>query len=419
MAAAAGAPGAAPVLTVEQARQRVMAGLPRVQERERLSIRHALGRVLADDVVSPIDVPAHDNSAMDGYALRAADLAGSGPTQLPVAGTALAGQPFHGSLPAGHCLRIMTGAMLPPGLDSVVPQEAVSVVDGRLVVPAGSVQAGQHVRLRGEDLARGRPALPSGRRLRSADLGLLASLGQAEVVVWRPLRVAVFSTGDELRGIGQPLDEGCIYDSNRHALLGLLQGLPVEALDLGMVRDDPAALEAVLLGAAAQADVILTSGGVSSGEADHTRALLARLGQVTFCSLAMRPGRPLAFGRIAHHGREALLFGLPGNPVASMVAFLVFVRDALLTIGGATAGPPVLLKARASGPMRKRPGRTEYQRGLLGCADGEPTVRLTGSQGSGILHSMSQADALVVLHHEQGDVAPGDWVDVMPLQGLL
>ncbi|MCW7540377.1 molybdopterin molybdotransferase MoeA [Aquabacterium sp. A7-Y] len=420
-AAARPAPGG---LTVAEARERIAAALPRVQETERVALRQALGRVLAADVISPIDVPAHDNSAMDGYALRGAELPATGQAVLPVAGQALAGRPFDGMPPAGAAVRIMTGAPMPAGLDTVVPLEQVQVLDAgtpgeRVQIAAGSVRPRDHCRLHGEDLARGQCALPAGQRLKPADLGLLASLGQAEVAVWRRLRVALFSTGDELRDAGEPLEEGCIHDSNRYALLGLLERLGVEVLDLGIVPDRPAALEATFLEAAARSDVILTSGGVSAGDADHTRALMARLGQVDFLSLAMRPGRPLAFGRLAGAGREVLLFGLPGNPVASMVAFLVFVRDALLVMSGAAAPQRTMLRARAAQPIPKRAGRTEYPRGLLGLDRGEPMVHLTGAQGSGILSSMSQADVLIVLEHERGPVAAGDWVPVLPFDGLL
>jgi molybdopterin molybdotransferase len=274
--------------------------------------------------------------------------------------------------------------------------------------------------LRGEDLARGEPALHAGRILRPADLGLLASLGQAEVPVWRRLRVAFFSTGDELRSIGEPLDEGCVYDSNRYTLYGMLQRLGVELIDLGVVRDEPAALEAAFTRAAADADAVITSGGVSVGEADHTKAIMAQLGEVLFWKIAMRPGRPMAIGRIGPPGREAMLFGLPGNPVAVMVTFYAFVRDALLAMSGATPEPLPMLRAVSESALRKKPGRTEFQRGIVSPGkDGRWQVRITGAQGSGILRSMSQANGMVVLHHAQGHVAAGDLVDVIPFEGLI
>ncbi|WP_395142489.1 gephyrin-like molybdotransferase Glp [Schlegelella aquatica] len=407
-------------LPVAKAQEFIARFVPRVAMVERVALRSALGRVLAEDIVSPIDVPAHDNSAMDGYALRGSDLAESGPTRLRIAGTGLAGQQFEGAAGPGECVRIMTGAVMPEGFDTVVPQEFVTVEGQEVVVPPGAVRPGDNRRLRGEDLARGRPALPAGKLLRPADLGLLASLGQAEVPVWRRLRVAFFSTGDELRSIGEPLEPGCVYDSNRYTLYGMLQRLGVELLDLGVVRDEPQALERAFRTAAESADAIITSGGVSVGEADFTKQMMARLGEVTFWRIAMRPGRPMAFGRIRSAAHEAVLFGLPGNPVAVMVTFYAFVRDALLAMSGATPAPLPLLRARSAMALRKKPGRTEYQRGVVSRRpDGDWEVRITGSQGSGILRSMSEANGLVVLHHEQGAVAAGDWVDVLPFEGLV
>jgi len=321
---------------------------------------------------------------------------------------------------AGQCVRIMTGAVMPPGLDTVVPQEFVRVDGDRITVPAGAVKTGANRRLAGEDLARGSIALHAGRALRPADLGLVASLGRGELPVWRRPRVAFFSTGNELRSIGETLDEGCVYDSNRYTLWGMLQRLGVEVLDLGIVRDEPAALEATLRHAVENADVVITSGGVSVGEADHTRAVMARLGEVLFWRIAMRPGRPMAVGRIASQGREAVLFGLPGNPVAVMVGFYTFVRDALLAMSGAAVEPLPMLQARCATAIRKRPGRTEYQRGIVSRgADGHWQVAITGSQGSGVLRSMSEANGLVVLAHGQGDVAAGSLVEILPFDGLV
>ncbi len=419
-------------LPVAQAQEFISRLVPRVQAVESLAIRSALGRVLARDVISAIDVPAHDNSAMDGYALRADDLvagpsaAGGADTVAPemtltVSGTAYAGQPFSGSVTAGEAVRIMTGAVMPAGLDTVVPQEFTrSAEDGRVLVPLGVVQRGDNRRLRGEDLARGEAALHAGRILSPADLGLLASLGQVEVPVLRRLRVAFFSTGDELRSVGEPLAEGCVYDSNRYTLYGMLQRLNVEAIDMGVVPDEPAALAEAFTAAAACADAVITSGGVSVGEADHTKQVMAQLGEVLFWTIAMRPGRPMAIGRIGPPDKPAMLFGLPGNPVAVMVTFYAFVRDALLAMSGATPVPLAPLRAISTQALRKKPGRTEYQRGIVSqAADGRWQVRITGSQGSGILRSMSQANGMVVLHHSQGSVAAGELVDVIPFHGLI
>ena len=409
-------------LPVAQAQEFIARLVPRVQAVEKLAIRSALGRVLASDVISTIAVPAHDNSAMDGYALRGSELAAGGDTVLTVAGTGFAGAQFDGSVAPGQCVRIMTGAVMPAGLDTVVPQEFTRVEGDRVVVPAGAVRRGDNRRCAGEDLAKGEAALKAGRVLRPADLGLLASLGQAEVPVLRRLRVAFFSTGDELRSIGEPLDEGCVYDSNRYTLWGMLQRLGVDLIDMGVVRDDPVALEAAFRQAAQDADAVITSGGVSVGEADHTKQVMKTLGDVLFWRIAMRPGRPMAIGRISSGGHDAILFGLPGNPVAVMVTFYAFVRDALLAMSGATPQPLPMLRAASTQAIRKKAGRTEYQRGIVTRSASSASgwqVEITGAQGSGILRSMSVANGLVVLGHEQGNVAAGELVDVLPFDGLV
>jgi len=406
-------------LPVAQAQEFIARLVPKVRAVEMLALRSSLGRVLARDVISAINVPAHDNSAMDGYALRGSDLSASGDTVLTVAGTGFAGARFDGTVAAGQCVRIMTGAVMPPGLDTVVPQEFTRADGDRVTVPAGVVRTGDNRRLAGEDLAKGEAALKAGRVLRPADLGLLASLGQAEVPVLRRLRVAFFSTGDELRSIGEPLDEGCVYDSNRYTLWGMLQRLGVDLIDMGVVRDDPAALEAAFRHAAENADAVITSGGVSVGEADHTKQVMKSLGDVLFWKIAMRPGRPMAIGRITSRGHDAILFGLPGNPVAVMVTFYAFVRDALLAMSGAAPQPLPMLRAASTQAIRKKAGRTEYQRGIVTRTGDGWQVEITGSQGSGILRSMSVANGLVVLGHEQGNVAAGDLVDVLPFDGLV
>ncbi|TXH54888.1 MAG: molybdopterin molybdotransferase MoeA [Burkholderiaceae bacterium] len=409
-------------LPVAQAQEFIARLVPRVQAVEKLAIRSALGRVLASDVISTIAVPAHDNSAMDGYALRGSELAAGGDTVLTVAGTGFAGAQFDGSVAPGQCVRIMTGAVMPAGLDTVVPQEFTRVEGDRVIVPAGAVRRGDNRRCAGEDLAKGEAALKAGRVLRPADLGLLASLGQAEVPVLRRLRVAFFSTGDELRSIGEPLDEGCVYDSNRYTLWGMLQRLGVDLIDMGVVRDDPVALEAAFRQAAQDADAVITSGGVSVGEADHTKQVMKTLGDVLFWRIAMRPGRPMAIGRISSGGHDAILFGLPGNPVAVMVTFYAFVRDALLAMSGATPQPLPMLRAASTQAIRKKAGRTEYQRGIVTRSADSASgwqVEITGAQGSGILRSMSVANGLVVLGHEQGNVAAGELVDVLPFDGLV
>jgi molybdopterin molybdotransferase len=415
-------------LSLQAAREAIAAALRpvvgNVGGHETLPLLAALGRVLAADLLSTLDVPAHDNSAMDGYAFAGSALRNDAAITLQAVGTVLAGSPFAGAVGPGECLRIMTGAVMPAGLDTVVPIELCSVdgdpASARVHIAPGLLRAGENRRHRGEDLAAGKPALLAGRLLRPADLGLAASLGIAELTVTRRLRVALFSTGDELRTLGQTLDPGCVYDSNRFALMAALQRLGMEVLDLGVVRDDPAALQATLEAGIAQADVLLTSGGVSAGDADHTRALLARMGEVAFWKVAMRPGRPFAFGPVHAGGRSSWLFALPGNPVAALVTFYAFVRDALLQLSGAAPDPLPVLQARSLQAIRKRPGRTELQRGRLSPApDGGWQVQITGSQGAGILRSMSEANCLVVLRHDQASVAAGALVDVWLFDGLV
>src|SRR2546428_5476953 len=385
---------------------------------QKLPVRAALGRVLARDIVSPINVPSHDISAMDGYAARNDDLGAGEPVTLTEIGAAYAGREFTGEVKRGECVRVMTGAVMPENTGTVVIQEAVTVNGRRITIPPGQ-EPGQNRRLAGEDLQKGRPALKAGALLRPAELGLIASLGIGEVSVRRKLKVAFFSTGDELVSAGRKLKAGEVYDSNRYTLWGMLQRLGCEVIDLGVVRDDPKKLEAAFRKAAASADAVVTSGGVSVGEADFTRQMMAKLGEVVFWKIAMRPGRPMAFGRIRARGKAAYLFGLPGNPVAVMVTFYHFVRGALLTMMGRNDTDLPLLHVKAETALRKKPGRTEYQRGILEWKNGEWSVRLTGAQGSGILSSMTQATCFVVLGHEQGGVKTGDYVEVMVMDGLV
>ncbi|GAB1382617.1 molybdopterin molybdotransferase MoeA [Burkholderiales bacterium] len=414
-----------------------------VTEVQRVPLPAALGRVLAEDVVSPISVPPHDNSAMDGHAFDGAQLRPGQPLRLRCVGTALAGAAWRGAVAPGDCVKIMTGAVMPAGLDTVVPQEFIRVEGAQVELPADVARRGDNRRLLGEDLMAGRVALPRGTRLSPAALGLLASLGLGEVAVLRRLRVAYFSTGDEILSLGQAPREGAVYDSNRYTVSALLARLGVEVIDLGVVPDRPDALRAAFGQAAARADAVITSGGVSVGEADHTRAMMRQLGDVVFWRIAMRPGRPMAVGRIAaaavdlqkksgpgacpesasssqNNSDSAILFGLPGNPVAVMVTFLAFVRPALLRMMGARPEPPVLLRAQSSQAIAKKPGRTEYQRGIVSTQpDGRLRVCTTGNQGSGVLSSMVQANGLIVLGHAQGDVAVGDEVSVMMFEGVL
>ncbi|MBV9192417.1 MAG: molybdopterin molybdotransferase MoeA [Betaproteobacteria bacterium] len=396
-------------LRVDKAREAMRACITPISDTEKVPVRAALGRVLAQGIVPDINVPSHDNSAMDGYALRFADIE----KPLTEIGTALAGKPFSGAVGSGQCVRIMTGAVMPAGADTVVIQEVVKRDGNRITVPPGQKRA-QNVRYAGEDLKIGAPVLTPGKYLRPAELGLISSLGIGEVQVKRKVRVAFFSTGDELASIGTRLKEGEVYDSNRYTLHGMLARLGVEIEDLGVVRDDPQALEAALR-KAVKADAIITTGGVSVGEADFIRDLMAKLGEVLFWKIAMRPGRPMAFGRIGN----AYLFGLPGNPVAVMVTFYQFVRDALLHLSGRQDDYAIpLLRATAAENLRKVPGRTEYQRGVLFRDGGEWKVRITGQQGSGVLRSMAEANCFVVLEHERGAVKAGESVSVQVMEGL-
>jgi len=403
-------------MPVEKARSHIRAFLEPVTAVERLSIRAALGRVLAEEVISPVNVPQHDNSAMDGYAVRFDDLKQDGEARLSVIGTAFAGKPFEGSAGPGQAVRIMTGAVIPKGTDTVIQQERAKAAGDRVAV-APVMKRGANTRSAGEDLRQGEPALKRGQPLRPAEIGLLASLGIGEVSVYRKLRVAFFSTGDELVPVGSPLGAGQIYDSNRYTIYGMLNRLGCDVLDMGVIPDDPAAVERAFDEAAQAADVVITSGGVSVGEADYVKQILERLGEVLFWKIAMKPGRPLAYGRIG----RAHFFGLPGNPVAVMVTFYQFVRDALLYLQGQAAIAPLpTLKVTCTSAIKKAAGRTEFQRGILTrAADGQWTVRTTGDQGSGILSSMSQADCFIVLPTEAGNLPAGAVVDVQLLEGVI
>jgi molybdopterin molybdotransferase len=403
-------------MPVDKAREHIRAYLKPLSATERVNIRAALGRVLAEDVTSPVNVPQHDNSAMDGYAVRFEDLKADGDTTLKVLGTAFAGKPFEGNVARGQAVRIMTGAVIPSGADSVVQQErAKAAGDSVSVMPLPKM--GTNTRSAGEDLRAGATALKKGQPMRPAEVGMLASLGIGEVAVYRKLRVAFFSTGDELVAIGTPLGPGQIYDSNRYTIHGLLTRLGCDVLDMGVIRDTPEDVERAFVSAASAADVVITSGGVSVGEADYVKPILERLGEVLFWKIAMKPGRPLAYGKIG----AAHFFGLPGNPVAVMVTFYQFVRDALLHLQGQTTSIPLpTQKVVCTSPLKKAPGRTEFQRGILSRGnDGQWTVRATGDQGSGILSSMSQANCFIILPTDQSNVPAGTLVDVQLLEGLV
>lgn len=403
------------VLTVQQALAKIKATITPVESYEKCALRAGLGRILAEDIISTINVPSHINSAMDGYALNGDDLADKGDTGLQVIGTAWAGQAFEGEVQRGQCVRIMTGAVMPTGTDTVIIQERVKREADTIYFLVGN-QKGQNVRQAGEDLAIGQQVLSQGKTLFPPELGLLASLGIAEVKVKRRLRVAFFSTGDELRSIGQVLEKGNVYDSNRYTLYGMLTRLGVDIIDMGVVPDKREALQAAFKTAADQADVVITSGGVSVGEADFVKDTLSSLGAIDFWKIAMKPGRPLAFGQLG----KAAFFGLPGNPVAVMVTFYQFVQPALQYMMGQPETQALTYQAKVATDIPKKPGRTEFLRGVLAQnLQGEWTVERAGKQGSGILRSMSDGNCFIILDTDEQDIQQGDWVTVQPFATFM
>lgn len=379
---------------------------------EQLPLPEALGRVLASDIASPLAVPPFDNSAMDGYAVRLEDLASG--TPLIMAGKAFAGQPYQGEWPAGHCVRIMTGAPVPAGTEAVVMQEETQA-DGDRITFLAQPEPGQNIRRAGSDIGKGACVLPAGTRLTPREMPLLASLGVATVPVRRPLKVAIFSTGDELKPVGTPLAHGDIYDSNRYGVRAMLARLGCDCLDLGIIPDDPAQLRAAFIRADEESDVLITTGGVSVGEADFTKQLLDELGEIGFWKLAIKPGKPFAFGRLP----RAWFFGLPGNPVSAMVTFDQLVQPALAKLAGQHFEHPLQLQAIAAEPLKKSPGRLDFQRGILSQGPNGLEVRSTGSQDSAVFSSLSRANCYIVLERERGRVAAGETVTVEPFGGLL
>lgn len=405
-------------LPADVARQRILEAVTPLADDavETLPLLKILDRVLSEDILAGMNVPPHDNSAMDGYALNARDLPEHGVRELRVAGSSFAGHPFQGVCGSGECVRIMTGAVMPAGLDTVIPQEHAEQVNSATIRIDGRTRPGDNARSAGEDIHQGQVVLKRGRRITAADLGLVASLGIADVSVKRRLRVAFFSTGDELRGVGEVLQPGEIHDSNRYTLYAMLTHQHCLITDLGVVKDDPLALRTVLQSAAAEHDVIISTGGVSVGDADYVRQVLSELGDVAFWKVAMKPGRPLTFGHLG----KALFFGLPGNPVTVMVSFSQFVQPALQRLAGEQGTPPLSLYAVTTSALKKRAGRTEYQRGVLSQADdGSLMVSKTGDQGSGILLSMSRANCFIVLPAEDTRVEAGSKVMVQPFAGWL
>lgn len=401
-------------LTVGQARAHIAELVKPLASWQKRALRDALDHTLHADIVSPIQVPAYNNSAMDGYAIKGSDISTT-PVTLELVGHAYAGHPYLGSVKPGQCVRIMTGAMMPPDCDTVIMQEHVEA-NAQSITIHGTHKVGQNVRLAGEDLQTGQTVLTKGHHITPADLGLIASLGIAEVTTTRKVRVAFFSTGDELRSLGETLEPGQIFDSNRYTLFGMLTKLQVELIDMGVIPDNKEALRAAFELASSQADVVITSGGVSVGDADYVKEILDELGEINFWKIAMKPGRPLAFGQVGN----ALFFGLPGNPVSVMVTFYQFVRPALLALSGQTDIHPHYLRVNCVSPIKKRPGRFEFQRGILFQNEqGELEVKTTGEQGSGILHSMSIANCFILLDEACDGIMPNTTVTVQPFSGLI
>lgn len=402
--------------SVREARELILSRITPVEGVGKVPLRELLGRVLAEDVIAPFNVPGFDNSAMDGYACRADDFSSDGSASLVVSGSAFAGAPAAPALESGQCTRIMTGARVPTNADIVVPQEETEVENEKVNIVPGKRKTGMHIRRAGEDMKEGSVALSSGTLCMPSEIGLLGSLGAVEARAKRRVRAAFFSTGDEVKTAGEELQLGEVYDSNRHSIYSMLERMHVEAIDLGVVPDNPEVLSKTMDLAMSQADVIIASGGASVGEADFIRPVLAQRGETVFWKVAMRPGRPLAYGRLG----EADFFGLPGNPVSVMVCFYQFVRPALWKRAGRIVGDiPPLFPAVSSTSLRKSPGREEYQRGILEVVDGVLQVSATGEQGSGILSSMTRANCFIVLEESRGAVEAGETVQVQMFEGLV
>jgi len=402
-------------LPIDVAKVRILDCVKPLESYVKIGIRSSLNRVLAKNIVSPINVPAHTNSAMDGYAINGKDIPSTGETKLSIIATIFAGQPTTKTISTGQCARIMTGGKMPKGADTVIMQEHVTRNNDTIKINNKHI-VGQNVRSAGEDLAVDELVLDAGHYLTSAEIGLLASIGIPETVVFRKLRVAFFSTGDELRSIGEPLNEGQIYDSNRYTIHCMLTRLGVDIIDMGVIPDDKNQIREAFALAASQADALITSGGVSVGEADYVKEILEEIGNVDFWKIAMKPGRPLAFGNIGN----CLFFGLPGNPVSVMVTFYQFVLPALKKLSGQSAYEPSIISIPCQSTLKKSPGRVELQRGIMkNNNDGQLVVFSTGEQGSGILRSMSKANCFIILPMECKSVEAGDLVNVQPFAGLI
>lgn len=407
-------------LPVEKAKRIISETIRPLDITEKVTLKDAFFQVLAEDIISPIDVPLQNNAAMDGYAFSSTGLDLSAEQTLKIAGAAFAGHRFEGTPAKGECVQIMTGGIVPDSCDTVVPQENVMVKDAVIVIAAGSVSAGNNVRFRGEEIKAGKTCLKTGTLIKPAHLGLLASVGVGKLNVKRRPKVAIFSTGDELCPVGEPLSPDGIYDSNRYSLYGMVKRLGCEVLDMGIIKDDKDAIWAAFLEATKNVDAIITTGGVSVGEADYTGEVMSDLAEMAFWNINMRPGRPMAFGRIKSGEKEIYVFGLPGNPVAVMTGFYFFVRDALFYLMGTRPAPLPCMRVKTLSPLAKRRGRTEFQRGIISPDEhGNWVVRTTGPQGSGMLSSMTQANCIITLPSDGEAVAAGEMVDVVMFEGLV
>jgi molybdopterin molybdotransferase len=405
------------ILSVEQALHNIISTITPLTLTERTSLHNSLGRILAKPAISSVEIPAFPNSAMDGYAARYTDLSATDTTHLKLVGKSFAGHPYTGSLHSGECVRIMTGAVVPDEADIVIMQEHTSTQGDTVTFPATD-KPGQNIRMPGEDVKTGETVLEAGIQINAANLGLLASIGLPEVDVVRKPRVAIFSTGDELKGVGSSLKRGEIYDSNRYTLFGMLKTLNVDILDMGVIPDDEAAVEKAFLEASQISDVLITSGGVSVGDADFISSTLKKLGHVNFWKIAMKPGKPLAFGQLGN----CQFFGLPGNPVSVMATFMLFVRPAIQKMKGLSENTANVrtLEAMCDIDLKKAPGRKDHQRGFY-YTDANNKIRVTtiGLQSSHVLSAMSKANCFIVLERESGDVAAESKVNIIPFSELL
>ena len=401
-------------MSVEKAKAWIANFLNPIDQKETIHIKDALNRIVAEPIIATMNVPNHDNSAMDGYAINIDLLNDHGPFKLKVTGKLLAGNALDGNIEGA--VRIMTGAIIPSGLNAVIPQEHVELYEGVITFKTKPL-SNQNIRRTGEDIKRGQTVFQNGRFLEPCDLGLLASLGIDSIKVYRKIKVAFFSTGDEIISLGKSLLPGQVYDSNRYSLIGLLKRLDVDMLDFGVIPDDKKAIEDTLLKASNIADIVVTTGGVSVGEADFMKDILKKIGEILFWKISMKPGKPLAYGKIG----QCHYFGLPGNPVSTMVTFYQFVREAILTLSGQTPIPKIpLIKAKLLGPIKKIPGRTEFQRGIYEQDDqGTFKVNPLKDQGSGILRSMSEANCFILLHEDLAHLEKDMWVDIQLFDSLF